>query len=373
MAASGMELIKESDAKDSFSPVGFETLLSRSNEKGTADKDHFIRFMPDGSLPVIKKMVEVIEVSAEEIHQRKLEKIEREVYQKAFEEGEKTGLEIGQEKMEQEINRLIPQLESLIRELDDLPHRVFVASEHFLVETLLSFNRALLSHELSVNPEGIAQRVRQILDRSMGRKNIVIRVSPGNAEILKRMKSFDKIDIEGDESIAPGSVMMESDFGGMENNLERRLREVETAFRKQLQERLDDSGISEFADLARERALKESQAELAFLAEDPQPEELLDDSDESMDEDDQDDFPLEAVSEDLLNEFSEEDEDEELKMAFSDDGISDMDSDLLNEFSEEYEETLEPEESVLRAADSDEKDQAFSEELEEPFDHDLES
>ncbi|MBF0455752.1 MAG: hypothetical protein HQL72_13185 [Magnetococcales bacterium] len=294
---------------------GFEELLSLQQAEVEDKGDHFIRFMPDGTLPSIQEKKEPPPVSEEEIHQRRLEQIEREVYQKAFEEGEKTGLEVGQEKMEKEIRRLIPQLENVLRELDDLPHRVFTASEHFFVETLLSFNRELLAHELSINPEGIAERVRRIMKRSTGRKNIIIRVSPGNAEILQRMDGFKTIEFVADETVLPGSVVMESDFGGMEDNLEMRLREVETALRQQLQERLNQSGLPEIADAARQKAQAEAEAPLTPLAADPSIdalEEPLLDAEEDFEEE-EDEYPLESVSEALLEGFAAEDEDEGLE------------------------------------------------------------
>ncbi|MBF0445285.1 MAG: hypothetical protein HQL68_06825 [Magnetococcales bacterium] len=270
VAASGMELIKGSSLKENPDTPGFTRILTKQQQEESGEGDQFVRFMPDGSLSIFKKekVVEVPQIDVEEINKRRLEQLEREVYQKAFEEGEKTGIEIGQEKMEQEIHRLIPQLEGVLRELDNLPHRVLMASENFLVESLLSFNRELLAHELTINPEGIADRVRRILEHSVGRKGIVIRVSPANAKILERIEQFEKLEIVGDLSVASGSVVMESDFGGMEDNLEARLREVETALRQQLQERLDQSGISDIADAARLKAENEKNAELTPLVED---------------------------------------------------------------------------------------------------------
>ncbi|MBF0381575.1 MAG: hypothetical protein HQL69_11185 [Magnetococcales bacterium] len=270
VAASGMELIKGSNIKDTPESPGYTRILTKQQQEESGEGDQFVRFMPDGSLSIFKKeKVEVVpEIDIEEVNRRRLEQLEREVYQKAFEEGEKTGIEIGQEKMEQEIHRIIPQLESVLRELDNLPHRVFTASENFLIESLLSFNRELLAHELSVNPEGVADRVRRILDHAVGRKDIVIRVSPSNAQILERMGQFDKLKIVSDPGVASGSVVMESDFGGMEDNIEARLREVETALRQQLQERLDKSGIVDIADAARNKADMEKNAELEPLIED---------------------------------------------------------------------------------------------------------
>jgi flagellar biosynthesis/type III secretory pathway protein FliH len=308
VAASGMELIKGSSIKETPDTPGFTRILSKQQQEESGEGEQFVRFMPDGSLSIFKKeKVETVpQIDVEEVNKRRLEQLEREVYKKAFEEGEKTGIEIGQEKMEQEIHRLIPQLEGVLRELDNLPHRVFVASENFLIESLLSFNRELLGHELTINPEGIADRVKRILDNCVGRKDIVIKVSPSNAKILERIEHFAKLEIIGDPSVASGSVVMESEFGGMEDNLEARLREVETAFRQQLQERLDQSGISDIADAAHQKAEIEKNAELTPLVEDQiesEPDEQAADTKDSLA--DEKDIPLESLADedDTLDDF----------------------------------------------------------------------
>ncbi|MBF0357986.1 MAG: hypothetical protein HQL70_05215 [Magnetococcales bacterium] len=312
-AASGMELIKDADVKETPETPGYTRVIAKQRQDKKDEGSSFVRFMPDGSLSIIKKEVkEVPKIDEEEVQKRRWEKIEREIYQKAFAEGEKTGIEIGQEKMEQEIQRIIPQLESVLRELDNLPHRVFTSTENFLVESLISFNRELLAHELTINPAGIAARVTRILDRSIGRKDIIIRVSPESAKILERLDQFKKLQIFADNSVAPGSVVMESDFGGIEDNIEARLREVETALRQQLQDRLDQSGLTEIADAARQKAEAEKNAPITPLVEKPEP---MDEDGLEFEADDEfgddDEFPLETVGDDLLSLDSEEGSDTE--------------------------------------------------------------
>lgn len=270
MAAPGMELIKDADVTGNPEQPGFATLLRK--QRTVKDEGvHFIRFKPDGTLVSVTREVKAPPISEEEIQTRRMEQMEREVYQKAFAEGEKTGLEIGQEKMEQQIRALIPQFDNVLRSLDNLPWRIFAASEQFFVETLLSLNRELLAHELSLNPEGVTERIRRIVERSTGRRNITLRVSPGIADILNDIGAFETLEILADETVMPGSVVMESDFGGMEDHLEARLREMETAFRKQLQERLNASADPDIAEAAWHRAEQKRKEPLTPLVDDPQP------------------------------------------------------------------------------------------------------
>ncbi len=245
-----------------------ELLANRAAESGA---DPFLALDADGRLPEPEPVEEEPEISREELERQQREALEKEVYQKVFAAAEKAGLELGQQKAERELNRLMPQLESALRRLDALPERVFAASERFLIETAILLTRELLRHELTVQPEGIAERVRHILKNATGRQEVVIHLSPGHAEIMGRLNGFHNLRIEADPKVAPGSVHMESDFGGVEDHLERRLQEVENGLRDYLQERLEESRAKEIAAAAEEARRIARQRALTDLIEDPAP------------------------------------------------------------------------------------------------------
>ncbi|MBF0161203.1 MAG: hypothetical protein HQL88_02850 [Magnetococcales bacterium] len=237
-------IIKQEDLESAPRRVSFQELVGDNNRQ---HGETFVRFLPDGRLPALQGAAKEPEISPEELHQRRLETIERETYQKAFAAGEEAGLALGEQAMEQEIARLLPQFESVLHQLDALPRRVFASAERFLVETAILLTRELLAHELTVNPEGIVHRVRRLLDQAAGRRDIVLYLAPDSAAILQNVGGFEKLRIEADAAIAPGSVRMESDFGGIEENLERQLADVEAGLRSYLQDRLQNSGCEDIA------------------------------------------------------------------------------------------------------------------------------
>ena len=229
----------------------------------------FVRFLPGGRLPERPEEREPPEISEEELHQRRLETIERETYQKAFAAGEEAGLALGEQTMEHEMARLLPQFESVLRQLDALPKRVFASAERFLVETAIMMTRELLAHELTINPEEIAHRVRRLLEQSAGRRDIVIHLAPDNAALLQNSGEFESLRIEEDPYMALGSVRMESDFGGIEDNLERQLAEMEAGLRDYLQDRLQASGCDDLALSARQFAERASKRPLSLPVKNP--------------------------------------------------------------------------------------------------------
>lgn len=238
-------IVKREDLDVLPQRVLFKDLVSGD---GRDDGGKFVRFMSGGRVPKKKALPKELEITQEEIHRQRLDAIERETYTKTFASAEKAAMALGEEAMEREIARVLPQFEAVLRQLDGLPKRIFAGAERFLVETSIALTRELLAHELTVNPQGIVDRVQRILDQSSGRHEIVIYVSPGNAELLLRLGRFDQLRIEADPNVAPGSVRMESDFGGMEDNLEQQLAEVESGLRSYLQDRLISSGCEDMAE-----------------------------------------------------------------------------------------------------------------------------
>ncbi|MBF0214316.1 MAG: hypothetical protein HQM00_12285 [Magnetococcales bacterium] len=246
------EIIKADAAAGEFRRVGIQELLDAPQ---SSKREHFLRFRPDGRLPVVTPPKKEPEISPEELQARRLEQMEREIYQRVFAAAESAGLKAGEERMEREILALMPQLEGVLSNLEQLHVRVLASAERYLVETVLVVIRELLASELSLHPEVLAARVKRILSRASGRKQIVIRVSPGNAQVLSRLKGFANLRIEADDLLSPGAVHLESDFGGLEDNLELQLKEVELSMREFLQERLDAIGEEDIARQAQSAAV----------------------------------------------------------------------------------------------------------------------
>ncbi|NGZ29408.1 MAG: hypothetical protein G8345_21290, partial [Magnetococcales bacterium] len=201
--------------------------------------NQFIRLRRDGRMPAASQPKKAPEVPAEEIHKRRLEKLERETYQKAFAAGEKAGLEMGEQRM----RIMLEEAQQFLMQLQDIPNQVmtevFSYSEELLVETAILLVRELLGHELTVNPEGIVHRVRQVLHQVAGRTHLVLHLSPRDAKILSEMPEFPHLTIEADPEISDGSVRLETDFGGVENRLDLQLQSMETMIRDYLRGRLE--------------------------------------------------------------------------------------------------------------------------------------
>ena len=249
MAGALEGIIKREDLDTPPQRVLFKDLVRHDSQGGVGDL--FVPCAPDGRAPRQKETLsQEPAVSQEALDHRRREAIERETYQKAFAEAEKAGLALAEQSMERQLALVLPQFESALRELDGLPKRIFASAERLLVETAITLMRELLGHELTVHPEGIVDRVRRILAQSAGRRDIVIHVSPEHAALLARLSTFENLRIEADPAIAPGSVRMESDFGGMEDNLPQQLADMALGLRHYFRDRMKTLGCEDIAEAA---------------------------------------------------------------------------------------------------------------------------
>ncbi|MGN7611676.1 FliH/SctL family protein [Magnetococcales bacterium HHB-1] len=217
----------------------FAEMLERAaSQKREQDEDGFLAYFPDGKNADDFDREERVLITDDEVHQRRLEQLERETYQKVFEAAEKAGFEAGMQKMEERIKQVLPRVEAICQHLEELPALIFKNSEQLLVELSISLTRSLVKHELDIKPEGVIERVQEILTQMAEQENVTVFVPENVVEILRRTKAFQKIHFEADNQLDDGSLRVESAFGGVEYRLDEMLSDAEMALRSHLDERL---------------------------------------------------------------------------------------------------------------------------------------
>ena len=200
-------------------------------------KDNFIHYQPNGALFAEKEevVVEEPEIDYEELNKRRLEALERDTYQQAFASGEQAGLELG----EQKIALVLERMSGVIKGVEAVPQNMFVAAEKLIVETAVTLLQELFKHELSVNPEGIVERVRAILREAGERDEMILRLNPQDAEVVRNIEGLGRVEVQADETIVPGSVRLDTDFGSMEDDMQVQVQEMEKGIRGFFASRLE--------------------------------------------------------------------------------------------------------------------------------------
>lgn len=235
--------IVEPEKRLRIESLRFADLLQQDAERRD---DHFIRLRRNGLPPPRDLPKKEVEIPAEELHRRRLEQIEREAFQKAFTAGEEAGLAMGEQKKQEEIARLLPRFDAIFKQLNRLPARIFAASEQFMVETCLLLLQEIFKHELTVNKASLAARVKKILEQLSHRDRMEIHLHPEDGGYLRGLPEFSQLVILDDGAVERGTVRLESEFGGVEDNLGLQLREAEQSLREYLNGRLEEIGKGRF-------------------------------------------------------------------------------------------------------------------------------
>ncbi len=166
--------------------------------------------------------------------ERRAQEIEREAYQKGYEQGQKDGFDFGAKKV-----RIIQeQLEQLAEQMASLPNRVLNDYRRWLLQTALTLAKRIVRCELSVNEtllESLVEEILQDVDRS---HQWTLVLHPKDKALLEKHGILSRwireeppeirpLRIETDEAVGRGGCRLIGDLQEVDATLETRFQELE--------------------------------------------------------------------------------------------------------------------------------------------------
>lgn len=115
---------------------------------------------------------------------QRVEEIEREAYERGFDAGQKAGFEMG----EQKALLLIQRLEKAVSDITELHQKELKELEKQVLELSIAIAKKIVLKELTLNPDIMADIVREALMRLQRTGQITIRIHPSLNEIFLRNK-----------------------------------------------------------------------------------------------------------------------------------------------------------------------------------------
>lgn len=164
------------------------------------------------NLPAIEK---------EEDHQKedmkaKLARLEREAYEKGFEQGQMDGLSLEQKKMEE----MGKEFEALCSTISDLKVRIYAESEGELLKLCLAIAKRIINMEVRTNKDVIRNTIQSALKYVADKRRIRIIINPDDMEDVRRLlPDLSKLTKGGqfqlteDHAVEKGGCMIETGFG----------------------------------------------------------------------------------------------------------------------------------------------------------------
>jgi flagellar assembly protein FliH len=170
-----------------------------------------------------KKMAEQILLEA----RRQAEVIEQTAYREGFAQGERAGMEFGQQKIEPIAKAIDSVVQDLLRVRDNMIKKV----EGELIHVAFAIATRILHKELSLRPEDVLDVAREALKRTVRGVKMTMRINPVDMEYFQQAgkilpelaKHSEQMVLAPDYEVTRGGVIVETESGEIDATLESQL------------------------------------------------------------------------------------------------------------------------------------------------------
>ncbi len=150
--------------------------------------------------------------------------IEKEAYEKGFQQGEKDGKELGMKRLE----KVIHQLENVLSEIERQKKEAFQTYEREIVRLMLGIGRRLFRRTALFHEDAIVSVLRDAFRYVTDRGEIVLRLHPADYQYLKThsdqvpvsMNEKEGLRIVQDPTITRGGCLLSTSFGEIDATFE---------------------------------------------------------------------------------------------------------------------------------------------------------
>ena len=222
-----------------------EDIQDRKGTKGKlpAERDSSVSCW---SFPVVEKPDEDSE-KKDDVKTR-IARLEKEAYEKGFEQGQRDGLALEKSKMDE----MTKQLEALFAGLRDLKPQIYSESEEEILKLVLLIARKVVREEISINRKVIGNTIKAALSYLTEKRKIKIIISPDDMEEVKtllpdlsRLTKGGYFQLMEDNAMEKGGCTLETGFGRINGTIEDQLGMIEEEIKNHFQSAKEAPGASQ--------------------------------------------------------------------------------------------------------------------------------
>ncbi len=158
-------------------------LIEEDHSDGDGDGETMVSPDPE------EEQVPEPQISAEELHRRKLlelerstQQIERDAYNQGFAQGEKDGFDYGQKS----VQVVKSQLERIVQNMEALPAKILQDYRNWLIQTSIRIARQLINREIRTSPEIVADTVSALIEEAEEHGVLTVYLNPNDLEIVEK-------------------------------------------------------------------------------------------------------------------------------------------------------------------------------------------
>jgi flagellar biosynthesis/type III secretory pathway protein FliH len=154
-----------------------------------------------------------------------IEERARAIFDEAYVEGEKVGIEMGMKKLEPVLKRL----EQGVAQFDDLVRDMWKKAEDVAVSLAVSLAEGIVLKECEEHREVIADMARKAMDLCHEKTQVIIRVRKDDARYLSGMESS-TLRIVPDDSMRTPGFIIETEFGEVDGMISTQMAEIRNEY-----------------------------------------------------------------------------------------------------------------------------------------------
>jgi flagellar assembly protein FliH len=172
---------------------------------------------------------------SEESLKDRMASLEREAYEKGFEQGHKDGLALEQRQMEEKGK----QLESLFSGLLQLKEQIFAESEKEMLDLSILIAKQIIRTHVEQDPHVIERSIRAAYKYLVDKSKVRIRICSDDMEEVRKMlpelasiTKGGRFQVVEDDAMKPGGCILETGFGNINASIEDQLWMIEKEIRE---------------------------------------------------------------------------------------------------------------------------------------------
>jgi flagellar assembly protein FliH len=187
----------------------------------------------DCVVPEDGKCAEEIVAHSEDIIRRAKQRayeIEREAYEKGFEQGEKDGIELGGKK----VDKVLSRVEELLKEIQTHKVRFIAENEKEILNLIGRVAERVVKGSVLLDREVIRKTILEAFSLVSDSSEVTVKVSEEDLEYVKEMRPefFKKIEgleaivMQADPTVTRGGCILEARSGTVDARLEKQLEKI---------------------------------------------------------------------------------------------------------------------------------------------------
>lgn len=166
----------------------------------------------------------------------RLARLEREAYEKGFEQGQRDGLALEKRKIE-EIRK---QIEDMFVSLRDLKPRIYSEAEEELLKLTMLISKKVIGEEIKSNSGIIGNTIKSAMKFLTDKRKVRIILNPDDMDEVKKLlldlsmiTKGDYFELSEDKAISRGGCILETGFGKINACIEDQLSNLEKEIERQ--------------------------------------------------------------------------------------------------------------------------------------------